>query len=296
MKCDLAQVNVSRLLAPLDSTLLEPFVAALNEVNAEGDRAPGFVWRLQTESGNATDVEGFGWDVAGRHGVIVNLTTWTSTRALSDFVFSGRPPRDHASTTRVVPPRRRGHHRALVGARRSPSQRRGVRGPRSPPATVRTHRRRLHPAPPLPGPGCVDAHHAGRRRPILPRLSFEPSRRGLAKPQGAGPKSSYTSRVDARPNPDLTEIREAINVIDERIAKLIGERQAWVEQAGRLKRNQGEDAVRAPARVDAVISRVRLLAVPAGASPEVVERIYRALIASFVDLELEVHSGESTGP
>jgi len=93
--------------------------------------------------------------------------------------------------------------------------------------------------------------------------------------------------VDARPNPDLTEIRDAINVIDERIVKLIGERQAWVEQAGRLKRNQGEDAVRAPARVDAVISRVRLLAVPAGASPEVVERIYRALIASFVDLELE---------
>jgi len=62
----------------------------MNEVNAEGDRAPGFVWRLQTESGNATDVEGFGWDVAGSHGVIVNLTTWTSTRALSDFVFSGR--------------------------------------------------------------------------------------------------------------------------------------------------------------------------------------------------------------
>ncbi len=80
MNYDLAQVNVSRLLAPLDSTLLEPFVAALNEVNAEGDRAPGFVWRLQTESGNATDVEGFGWDVAGSHGVIVNLTTWTSTR------------------------------------------------------------------------------------------------------------------------------------------------------------------------------------------------------------------------
>lgn len=102
--------------------------------------------------------------------------------------------------------------------------------------------------------------------------------------------------MDARPNRDLTEIREAINVIDERIVKLIGERQAWVEQAGRLKRDQDEDAVRAPARVDAVISRVRLLAVPAGASPEVVERIYRALIASVVDLELEVHSGESTGP
>ncbi len=120
-------------------------------------------------------------------------------------------------------------------------------------------------------------------------------RRGLAEPQGARSKDSYTSPVDARRNPDLTEIREAINVLDKRIVELIGERQAWVEQAGRLKRDQGEDAVRAPARVDAVIARVRSLAVPAGASPEVVERTYRALIASFVELELGVHSRESTG-
>ena len=90
MSFEIAQVNVSRLLAPLDSTLLAPFVSALDEVNAEGDRAPGFVWRLQTESGNATDVEGFGWDVAESHGVIVNLTTWSNVQSLSDFIFSGR--------------------------------------------------------------------------------------------------------------------------------------------------------------------------------------------------------------
>lgn len=89
MTCELAQVNVSRLLAPLDSALLAPFVEALDEVNAEGDSALGFIWRLQTEAGNATDVEGFGWDAAGSHGVIVNLTTWTDTQLLSDFIFSG---------------------------------------------------------------------------------------------------------------------------------------------------------------------------------------------------------------
>ncbi len=42
----LAQVNVSRLLAPLDSPLLAEFMAALDEVNADGDAAPGFRWRL----------------------------------------------------------------------------------------------------------------------------------------------------------------------------------------------------------------------------------------------------------
>jgi Domain of unknown function (DUF3291) len=37
MSFELAQVNVSRLLAPLDSPLLADFVAALDEVNAAGD-------------------------------------------------------------------------------------------------------------------------------------------------------------------------------------------------------------------------------------------------------------------
>lgn len=86
----LAQVNVARLLAPLTSPRLAPFLSALDEVNAEGDQAPGFVWRLQSESGNATDVEGFGWDIAGSHGVIVNLTIWTDPQSLSDFIFGGR--------------------------------------------------------------------------------------------------------------------------------------------------------------------------------------------------------------
>jgi len=90
MAFELAQVNASRLLAPLESAQLAPFMAALDEVNAEGDAAPGFLWRLQTEDGNATAVQAFGWDVAGSHGVIVNLTTWQSVEALAGFVFSGR--------------------------------------------------------------------------------------------------------------------------------------------------------------------------------------------------------------
>ena len=90
MAFDLAQVNVSRLLAPLDSPLLAEFMAALDEVNASGEQAAGFRWRLQTEDGNATSVRAFGWDVGDSHGVIVNLTTWTSVQALADFAFSGQ--------------------------------------------------------------------------------------------------------------------------------------------------------------------------------------------------------------
>lgn len=87
---ELAQVNVSRLLAPIDSPVLADFMAPLDEVNAAGDAAPGFRWRLQTEDGNATAVRAFGWDAGDSHGVIVNLTTWDSVEALGDFVFSGQ--------------------------------------------------------------------------------------------------------------------------------------------------------------------------------------------------------------
>jgi hypothetical protein len=90
MEFDLSQVNISRLLAPLESPRLAPFVAALDEVNAAGELAAGFLWRLQTEDGNATAVRAFGWDVGDSHGVIVNLTTWRSVEALADFVFSGQ--------------------------------------------------------------------------------------------------------------------------------------------------------------------------------------------------------------
>ena len=45
---ELAQVNIGRLVAPLDHRQLADFVAALNPIIAAADRAPGFVWRLRT--------------------------------------------------------------------------------------------------------------------------------------------------------------------------------------------------------------------------------------------------------
>ena len=42
----LAQLNIARLMAPLDSPQVADFVAALDPVNAQADSATGFVWRL----------------------------------------------------------------------------------------------------------------------------------------------------------------------------------------------------------------------------------------------------------
>ncbi len=77
-----AQLNVSRSVAPLDDPRLADFVARLDEVNALAERSPGFVWRLQGEGGNATDVR-----VEDDPLVIVNLTVWESIDDLFAFTY-----------------------------------------------------------------------------------------------------------------------------------------------------------------------------------------------------------------
>jgi heme-degrading monooxygenase HmoA len=84
----LAQVNIARMLAPVDSPLLADFAAALDHVNAAADAAPGFIWRLQTEDGNATSIRAFEWDRAGSAGVLVNMSVWESVEALAAYVYS----------------------------------------------------------------------------------------------------------------------------------------------------------------------------------------------------------------
>jgi len=90
----LAQVNVARLREPLTSPLLADFVAALEPINALADRSPGFVWRLQTEAGDATDVRLFDDDL-----LLVNMSTWASLAALADYVY-------HSEHTAVMRRRR----------------------------------------------------------------------------------------------------------------------------------------------------------------------------------------------
>lgn len=81
-------MNIARLIEPLDSDRLADFVAALDPVNAEADLAPGFVWRLKTEEGNATSLVAFEWDVSGTAGVITNMSVWESFEDLKNFVYS----------------------------------------------------------------------------------------------------------------------------------------------------------------------------------------------------------------
>lgn len=90
-------------------------------------------------------------------------------------------------------------------------------------------------------------------------------------------------------DPALAAVREAVDALDVEIVGLIADRQRWVERAAAVKAGRGTDAVRAPARVEQVVAKVRGLAQEQGASPVVVEATYRAMIAAFIELELAEH-------
>ena len=86
----------------------------------------------------------------------------------------------------------------------------------------------------------------------------------------------------------LEEVRSNIDAIDQKIVSLIAQRGGLVMQAARFKKTT-ED-VKAPQRVEQVISKVRALAAELGANTDVTEAVYRAMIAAFINAELTEHS------
>ena len=81
----------------------------------------------------------------------------------------------------------------------------------------------------------------------------------------------------------LMQVRDNIDRIDHAIVALMAERGKYVAEAGRFKPDPA--AVSAPARVDAIIVKVRADAEAQGLDPTVAERTYRAMIAAFEDYE-----------
>ena len=81
-KYHLAQINIARMLAPIDDPIMADFVAQLPPINALAEQSPGFVWRLQSESGDATSIKAYDDDL-----IIINLTVWESLDALRVYVY-----------------------------------------------------------------------------------------------------------------------------------------------------------------------------------------------------------------
>ena len=83
----------------------------------------------------------------------------------------------------------------------------------------------------------------------------------------------------------LEEVRSNIDRIDNEIIKLIAERTDYVKQASSFKKN--ENGVKAPNRVEAVIQKAREKALEYGADPDMIESLYREMISSFINLEMD---------
>ena len=89
----LAQVNIGRFRAPMDDPIMDGFRTQLDPVNALADATPGFVWRLQTEDGNATAIRPDAEDPL----MAINMSVWDSLESLQQFVYKSehvRPLRD----------------------------------------------------------------------------------------------------------------------------------------------------------------------------------------------------------
>jgi len=82
MQWHIAQLNVGKAVAPPGSPELAEFMAALEGINALADRSPGFVWRLQSASGNATDIL-----LTDDPTSLINMSVWHSLETLFEFVY-----------------------------------------------------------------------------------------------------------------------------------------------------------------------------------------------------------------
>ena len=78
----IAQVNIARMNASLEDPIMAGFVARLDEINALADGSPGFVWRLQTEAGNATYLRPYDDDR-----ILFNFSIWKTIEDLRTYVY-----------------------------------------------------------------------------------------------------------------------------------------------------------------------------------------------------------------
>ncbi|MBC7904319.1 MAG: DUF3291 domain-containing protein [Gemmatimonadaceae bacterium] len=82
MNFHLAQVNIAKRIAAMDSPVMADFVANLDPINALAEQSDGFVWRLKEDNDNATAITIFDDEF-----LIVNMSVWESLGALFKYVY-----------------------------------------------------------------------------------------------------------------------------------------------------------------------------------------------------------------
>ncbi|MGO4291029.1 DUF3291 domain-containing protein [Chitinophaga sp. RAB17] len=82
MTYHIAQINIGRVLAPMDSPVMSTFVERLDDINALADNSEGFVWRLKDDNNNASSIRVFEDDT-----LIVNMSVWKDIDTLYAYTY-----------------------------------------------------------------------------------------------------------------------------------------------------------------------------------------------------------------
>lgn len=82
MPYQIATSNVARMLGEIEDEVMSGFVERLEPLNALADESPGFVWRYQTDAGDATEVRVFDDEL-----ILFNMSVWESIEALEAYVY-----------------------------------------------------------------------------------------------------------------------------------------------------------------------------------------------------------------
>jgi tRNA-Thr(GGU) m(6)t(6)A37 methyltransferase TsaA len=97
---------------------------------------------------------------------------------------------------------------------------------------------------------------------------------------------THRQQFEVTPVSSLAEARAAIDRLDAEVIRLLGNRAGYVRQVVNFK--QTTEEVRAPARYAEVMRRRREMAQAAGLNPDVVEGMYKLLVDSFIQEEIEL--------
>jgi len=81
MNNKLAQINIARMLAPLDSVVMRDFVNNLDRINQLAEKSEGFIWRF-IEDNSESAIKVFHDDY-----IVVNMSVWQSINALFNFTY-----------------------------------------------------------------------------------------------------------------------------------------------------------------------------------------------------------------
>jgi hypothetical protein len=80
---ELAQLNIGIIRGPMDSPVMADFATNLARINALAEHSHGFVWRLQTEEGDATAIRPF-----EDENMLVNMSVWQDIESLKTYVYA----------------------------------------------------------------------------------------------------------------------------------------------------------------------------------------------------------------